>query len=452
MAGEFSGVGWDADPVVAAWSGLPSLDRAVTADACVVGLGGSGLAAVEEFAARGFSVVGVDAGRVAGGAAGRNGGFLLGGGAPAFHEAQRLWGADAALSLYRATLAELTHLHDVLGDEVIRRVGSIRLAGLPGGPADEAEALDRDRELADCRLQYDALRAAGIAVETYDGPLGQGLYLPDDAAMCPPRRALGLAVAATSGSAAPGSASPGLPGRVELFENSPVVSLGSGVVRTTAGSRVGGNGGRGRRRAPRGAPARPGSAGADRPAADAGDRAARRARPVAVSGLRALGLRLRPAGCVGPAVRRRRPGQGRRGGVDAGNGAHPGRAVLDRAGRGTDGRGTARGDAPLGRVGRLHLGRKGSVHPRRGGGGRVRRLQRHRQPGRSGRHPRSGRTPGGRNPAAALLHVQPGCRVRCRCHVRPGCNIWPGCRVHVRAAPAVFPSGRPSRVDCRYER
>ena len=77
-------VGWDAD---LDWPGLPPLPGDRVADACVVGLGASGLAAIEEFAARGLSVVGVDAGRVAAGAAGRNGGFLLGGPAPYLHDA-----------------------------------------------------------------------------------------------------------------------------------------------------------------------------------------------------------------------------------------------------------------------------------------------------------------------------------------------------------------------------
>ncbi len=37
------------------------------------------------------------------------------------------------------------------------------------------------------------LRRHGIAVRRYDGELGRGLFLPDDAAMNPARRALGLA-------------------------------------------------------------------------------------------------------------------------------------------------------------------------------------------------------------------------------------------------------------------
>src|SRR5207244_3362922 len=100
----------------------------------VVGLGGSGLAAVRELADCGLSVVGVDAGRVAAGAAGRNGGLLLGGGAPFLHDAIARWGAGPAVELYRTTLHELDRLADAFGPQLVRRIGSIRLAGLPGAP------------------------------------------------------------------------------------------------------------------------------------------------------------------------------------------------------------------------------------------------------------------------------------------------------------------------------
>ena len=102
-------VGWDDDDVVTRWDGLPALDGDTAADACVVGLGGSGLAAVESLMDRGLSVVGVDAGRVAAGAAGRNGGFLLGGPDMYLHSAIDAWGEQAAVWLYRATLRELDH-------------------------------------------------------------------------------------------------------------------------------------------------------------------------------------------------------------------------------------------------------------------------------------------------------------------------------------------------------
>lgn len=216
------GVGWDADPAVADWPGLATLTGDQRADLCVVGLGGSGLAAVGEGLRRGLSVIGVDAGRIAAGAAGRNGGFLLGGPAIALHQAAAGWGLDSALELYHRTLDEIGALAELLGPTVIRRVGSIRLAGLPGDPADALEESDRRVELADCADQLAVLHAHGIAAETYDGPLGAGLFLPDDAAMNPARRALGLAQLYN--------------GAARLYEHSPVTELAAGLVRTDRGS------------------------------------------------------------------------------------------------------------------------------------------------------------------------------------------------------------------------
>jgi gamma-glutamylputrescine oxidase len=212
-------VGWDSS--VADWPGLPPLPGDVRADACVVGLGASGLAAVEALADRGLSVVGVDAERVAAGAAGRNGGFLIGGPELALHHALARWGASA-VELYRATLAELDRLVELLGTDVIRRVGSIRLAGLPGEPATSEEAVDRAAELADCALQAAALREHGIAVQEYDGPLGRGLYLPDDAATNPAVRTTRLATL--------------LAPRAALHEHTRVTAIASGRVITDRGT------------------------------------------------------------------------------------------------------------------------------------------------------------------------------------------------------------------------
>ena len=211
-----SRVAWDDDAKVASWSGLPSLDADVTADVCVVGLGGSGLAAVAELVGRGLSVVGVDAGRVGAGAAGRNGGFLLAGPSAFLHRAVQTWG-QSAIDLYRDTLAELNRLSDLLGPEVIRRNGSIRLAGLPGEPTDDEIA-----DLADCAALATALRDNGFAVEDYDGELGRGLFIPDDASMNPARRALGMAALLQS--------------RAALYEHSPALQIQSGIVRTSAGT------------------------------------------------------------------------------------------------------------------------------------------------------------------------------------------------------------------------
>lgn len=213
-------VGWDRDPVVRAWPGRTALAGDVTADACVVGLGASGLAAIEALVARGLSVIGLDAGRVAAAAAGRNGGFLLAGSAPGLADAVESWGRDAAWALHRATADELDRQAALLGPDVIRRVGSIRLAGLPGPDRDDAEAADRVAESADCARQADALRAAGAAVERYEGPLGHGLVFPGDATCNPARRVVELA-ARSSGT---------------LHERTVVTAVRPGVVECETGS------------------------------------------------------------------------------------------------------------------------------------------------------------------------------------------------------------------------
>ncbi|OJV30091.1 MAG: oxidoreductase [Actinobacteria bacterium 69-20] len=220
-------VGWDADPGVA-WQEFAPLAGDATADVCVVGLGGSGLAAIGDLLDRGLGVIGIDAGRVAAGAAGRNGGFLLGGPAQAVHEFAATFGADVAVAFYRETLREIDRLETLLGDDVILRVGSIRVAGLPGRGDDDDDDHDdddddaaRQRELADCDAQYAFMRAHDLAVERYDGPLGTGLYFPRDAAMNPVRRAMGLA--ARYGA------------RARLHEHTPAIAIRPGRVETLNG-------------------------------------------------------------------------------------------------------------------------------------------------------------------------------------------------------------------------
>src|SRR5947199_40374 len=79
------------------WDNPLPLRGDVRADVCVVGLGGSGLAAVGALLDAGATVVGLDAGPVGGGAAGRNGGFLLAGGSRFHHEAVAEWGRERAV-------------------------------------------------------------------------------------------------------------------------------------------------------------------------------------------------------------------------------------------------------------------------------------------------------------------------------------------------------------------
>ena len=187
------------------WTNPPPLTGNARADVCVVGLGGSGLAAVGAVLEAGATVVGIDAGPVAAGAAGRNGGFLLAGAARFYHDAVAAWGRERAAALYAETLAEIDRLAAELGEPVVRRVGSLRL------PADAAEAEDCARQLA-------ALRADGFPAEAADG----GVLIPGDGSVDPLARCRLLAERALAGGA-------------RLHAGTPAAAVAGDRVRTPAG-------------------------------------------------------------------------------------------------------------------------------------------------------------------------------------------------------------------------
>lgn len=190
------------------WIPLPPLTGDVRADICVVGLGGSGLSCVSELVGMGHAVVGLDAGQVAGGAAGRNGGFLLGGTAAFHHQAAQALGRDRARRLYERTLQEIARMAAETPDAV-RRTGSLRIA------ASSAEE-------EDCRAQLTAMRADALPVEPYEGAEGRGLLFPGDASFQPLRRCRTLASRALAAGA-------------RLFERSPALHVSGSGVWTPAG-------------------------------------------------------------------------------------------------------------------------------------------------------------------------------------------------------------------------
>ena len=193
----------------AAWKPLPRVEGTVRAEVCVVGLGGSGLAALEELRARGVNAVGVDARGVGAGAAGRNGGFVLAGLAKFFHETCAAFGQETAAEIYRATAEEVQRQAREMPD-IIRLTGSLRLAAEGG-------------ELEDCRAHLAALRECGFAGEWYRGPEGEGLLLPTDGVMQPLHRVRALAAKLRT---------EGIP----LYESSPARRLVPGSVVTDAGT------------------------------------------------------------------------------------------------------------------------------------------------------------------------------------------------------------------------
>ncbi|NNC32415.1 FAD-binding oxidoreductase [Longimicrobium terrae] len=195
---------WDDTP----WTPLPLLAGDDSADVCVIGLGGSGLSCVGELLRLGVSAVGIDAGPVAGGAAGRNGGFLLAGTYHFYHDAVEALGREWASALYRLTLDEVERIAAETPDAV-RRTGSLRVA-------------DSDEERDDCARQLAAMRADGLAAEAYSGPEGDGLLTPADCAFQPLRRCRTLAERASREGA-------------RLYEHTPAVEISTGEVRTPGG-------------------------------------------------------------------------------------------------------------------------------------------------------------------------------------------------------------------------
>jgi glycine/D-amino acid oxidase-like deaminating enzyme len=192
---------WDDHP----WLGLPTLRESISVDVCVVGLGGSGLSCIVALAEAGLRVAGIDASSVGGGAAGRNGGFLLAGMADFYHTAIRRLGHARALRIYQQTLAEQARIASEHPD-LVRPTGSLRIAATP----------DEER---DCHAQLAAMRADQLPVEAYEGPEGRGLLIPTDASFQPLARCRALATRAQTLGA-------------QLYEDTPAVVIDPNYVAT----------------------------------------------------------------------------------------------------------------------------------------------------------------------------------------------------------------------------
>jgi glycine/D-amino acid oxidase-like deaminating enzyme len=205
----------------------PPLDGAAEVDVCVIGGGVGGLSCARGLAARGLDTLLLEGRTVAGGASGRNGGFLLAG-AAAFHvDARERYGRAAARTLYAHTLRAQEELYALAAElgagDAVRRVGCLRLA------ASDEEAIHVMRHI-------EALREDGFPAERVEGDdlppvlrrIGRvGCLTAHDGALQPARWIRTLARAAERAGARICEGSP---------VNGPVPAPGDGEVRTPGGS------------------------------------------------------------------------------------------------------------------------------------------------------------------------------------------------------------------------
>ncbi len=205
----------------AAYEPRPALDRDLEVEACVIGGGVGGLSCARRLAEHGIDTVLLEAGTVAGGASGRNGGFLITGVGLFHNDARERLGAERASAMYAATLEaqrEVIALAEELGaGDALRQIGLIRLAV----SEEEAEHV-RDHAAA---LREDGF--PGETIERDDLPPALqrtglvGCLTPHDCALHPARWYRLLAAAAERAGA-------------RIFENTrvsaPVAAPGEGPV------------------------------------------------------------------------------------------------------------------------------------------------------------------------------------------------------------------------------
>jgi gamma-glutamylputrescine oxidase len=121
----------------------------VEVEACVIGAGVGGLSCARLLAQRGVETVVLERDTVAGGASGRNGGFLLAGMAAFYHDARERYGSERARDTYARSLAAQEEIYALAAElgagDAVRRTGLLRVS------ASEQEADDVRRQVAALR-------------------------------------------------------------------------------------------------------------------------------------------------------------------------------------------------------------------------------------------------------------------------------------------------------------
>lgn len=130
-------------------------------EACVIGAGVGGLSCARSLAQRGIQTLVVERDIVAGGASGRNGGFLLAGMADFYADACERYGRDQARRIYARTLAAQEEIYALAAElgvgDAVRRTGLLRVSA----SEEEAEHV---------RRQVVALSEDGFPAQLVDPP------------------------------------------------------------------------------------------------------------------------------------------------------------------------------------------------------------------------------------------------------------------------------------------
>jgi gamma-glutamylputrescine oxidase len=160
-----------------------ALDGDIEVEACVIGGGVGGLSCARRLAQHGIETVLLEAGTVAGGASGRNGGFLIAGTAVFHNDARERYGSERAAAMYSRTLDAQREIYELAAElgagDSLRRVGLLRLAASEDEAdhvRDHVRALREDGfpgELVERSELPPALRRIGLVgcLTSHDGAL-----------------------------------------------------------------------------------------------------------------------------------------------------------------------------------------------------------------------------------------------------------------------------------------
>jgi gamma-glutamylputrescine oxidase len=175
-------------------------DLPAAADVAVIGGGLLGAATAYWLARAGAAVALLEAGMLAGGATGRNGGFVVAGTAAPYPEAIERYGHTTARAVWALTLESRALLHQTLAEEAIdcdyREPGLLHLAlgdAQLAGLARTVAALHADNFAAALLARQEVQELVGTSL---GHEIAGGLFAPEDGLVHPARLVHGLAGAA----------------------------------------------------------------------------------------------------------------------------------------------------------------------------------------------------------------------------------------------------------------